>query len=138
MTMTLALGTSTPTSMTVVDTSASVSYTHLDVYKRQDLPLFQFGGQICIFGFELIFALLERKDDLDQFSAAHMPQFTDVYKRQRLSGVKGGRFAQACAPAQVFSIVLSDILGDPLDMIAQNVAEDDAEHLCRGASLRCV
>ena len=35
--------------------------------------------------------------------------------RKRLSGVKGGRFAQACAPAQVFSIVLSDILGDPLD-----------------------
>ncbi len=43
---------------------------------QMDLPLFQFGGQICIFGFELIFALLERKDDLDQFSAAHMPQFT--------------------------------------------------------------
>ncbi|MCD8123976.1 MAG: DUF4147 domain-containing protein, partial [Lachnospiraceae bacterium] len=38
--------------------------------------------------------------------------------RKRLSGVKGGRFAQACAPAKVFSIVLSDILGDPLDMIA--------------------
>ena len=38
--------------------------------------------------------------------------------RKRLSGVKGGRFAQLCAPAQVFSIVLSDILGDPLDMIA--------------------
>ena len=40
--------------------------------------------------------------------------------RKRLSGVKGGRFAQACAPAQVFSIVLSDILGDPLDMIARH------------------
>ena len=38
--------------------------------------------------------------------------------RKRLSGVKGGRFAEACAPAHVFSIVLSDILGDPLDMIA--------------------
>ena len=38
--------------------------------------------------------------------------------RKRLSGVKGGRFALACAPAQVYSIVLSDILGDPLDMIA--------------------
>ena len=38
--------------------------------------------------------------------------------RKRLSAVKGGRFAELCAPAQVFSIVLSDILGDPLDMIA--------------------
>ena len=38
--------------------------------------------------------------------------------RKRLSNVKGGRFAQYCAPAQVYAIVLSDILGDPLDMIA--------------------
>ena len=46
--------------------------------------------------------------------------------RKRLSGVKGGRFAQACAPAQVFSIVLSDILGDPLDMIASGPAYPDS------------
>ncbi len=45
--------------------------------------------------------------------------------RKRLSGVKGGRFAQACAPAQVFSVVLSDILGDPLDMIASGPATPD-------------
>ncbi|MCD8077488.1 MAG: glycerate kinase [Lachnospiraceae bacterium] len=45
--------------------------------------------------------------------------------RKRLSGVKGGRFAQACAPAKVFSIVLSDILGDPLDMIASGPACPD-------------
>ena len=46
--------------------------------------------------------------------------------RKRLSAVKGGRFAQVCAPAQVFSIVLSDILGDPLDMIASGPAYPDA------------
>ena len=46
--------------------------------------------------------------------------------RKRLSGVKGGRFAKLCAPAQVFSIVLSDILGDPLDMIASGPAVPDA------------
>ena len=46
--------------------------------------------------------------------------------RKRLSGVKGGRFAQRCAPAQVFSIVLSDILGDPLDMIASGPAYPDS------------
>ena len=45
--------------------------------------------------------------------------------RKRLSGVKGGRFAQACAPARVFSIVLSDVLGDPLDMIASGPAVPD-------------
>ena len=46
--------------------------------------------------------------------------------RKRLSAVKGGRFAQACAPAKVFSIVLSDILGDPLDMIASGPAVPDS------------
>ncbi len=46
--------------------------------------------------------------------------------RKRLSEVKGGRFAQACAPARVFSIVLSDIIGDPLDMIASGPAYPDS------------
>lgn len=45
--------------------------------------------------------------------------------RKRISAVKGGRFAQLCAPAQVFSIVLSDIVGDPLDMIASGPAYPD-------------
>ncbi|MBQ4158375.1 MAG: glycerate kinase [Clostridia bacterium] len=46
--------------------------------------------------------------------------------RKRLSMVKGGRFAEICAPAKVFSVVLSDILGDPLDMIASGPAYPDA------------
>lgn len=46
--------------------------------------------------------------------------------RKRFSKVKGGRFAQHCAPAKVFSIVLSDIIGDPLDMIASGPAYPDS------------
>ena len=46
--------------------------------------------------------------------------------RKRLSAVKGGKFALACAPAKVFSIVLSDVLGDPLDMIASGPAYPDS------------
>lgn len=46
--------------------------------------------------------------------------------RKRFSRVKGGRFAQHCAPARVFSIVLSDIIGDPLDMIASGPAYPDS------------
>ncbi|MBO5095174.1 MAG: glycerate kinase [Lachnospiraceae bacterium] len=46
--------------------------------------------------------------------------------RKRLSAVKGGRFALACEPAGVYSIVLSDILGDPLDMIASGPAYPDS------------
>lgn len=46
--------------------------------------------------------------------------------RKRLSAVKGGRFGAACVPAHVLSIVLSDILGDPLDMIASGPACADS------------
>ena len=46
--------------------------------------------------------------------------------RKRLSAVKGGRFAQCCAPAQVYAVVLSDVLGDPLDMIASGPACPDS------------
>ena len=46
--------------------------------------------------------------------------------RKRLSAVKGGRFAQWCSPAHVEVIVLSDILGDPLDMIASGPAAPDS------------
>ena len=38
--------------------------------------------------------------------------------RKRLSSVKGGRFAEHCAPAQVRSLILSDVLGDQMDSIA--------------------
>ena len=46
--------------------------------------------------------------------------------RKRFSAVKGGRFAQLCQPAQVFTIVLSDVLGDRLDMIASGPAYPDS------------
>lgn len=46
--------------------------------------------------------------------------------RKRLSAVKGGRFALRCAPAHVYTVVLSDIIGDPLDMIASGPAYPDA------------
>lgn len=46
--------------------------------------------------------------------------------RKRLSAVKGGKFAKLCEPAKIYSIVLSDILGDPLDMIASGPAYPDS------------
>ena len=42
--------------------------------------------------------------------------------RKRLSLVKGGRFGAACAPAHVLSVILSDVVGDRLDMIASGPA----------------
>ena len=45
--------------------------------------------------------------------------------RKRLSSVKAGRFAQICSPAKVFTVVLSDVLGDRLDSIASGPAAPD-------------
>ena len=46
--------------------------------------------------------------------------------RKRLSAVKGGKFAAHCAPAKMEAIVLSDILGDPLDSIASGPVSPDS------------
>ena len=45
--------------------------------------------------------------------------------RKRLSKVKAGRFAQIASPASVFSVVLSDVVGDRLDSIASGPAAPD-------------
>lgn len=57
--------------------------------------------------------------------------------RKRLSGVKGGRFAAHCAPAQVYTIVLSDIIGDPLDMIASGPAYPDSSTCAQALHIVC-
>lgn len=46
--------------------------------------------------------------------------------RKHLSAVKGGRFALHCAPAHVFAVVLSDVLGDSLETIASGPACPDS------------
>lgn len=45
--------------------------------------------------------------------------------RKRFSAVKAGRFAQIAAPARIYSIILSDVIGDRLDMIASGPAAPD-------------
>ena len=68
-------------------------------------------------------------EELAEITKALLASGADIVEmntvRKRLSAVKGGRFAQLCAPAKVFAVVLSDILGDPLDMIASGPACPD-------------
>ena len=46
--------------------------------------------------------------------------------RKRLSMVKGGRLARAASKAQViFSLIISDVIGDPLDIIASGPTVED-------------
>jgi hydroxypyruvate reductase len=45
--------------------------------------------------------------------------------RKHLSKVKGGQLAKAASPARVVSLILSDVIGDPLDVIASGPTAPD-------------
>ena len=83
------------------------------------------GGGSALFELPLI-----PGEELQDITAQLLASGADIVEmntlRKRLSRVKGGRFALACAPARVFSVVLSDIIGDPLDMIASGPACPDS------------
>lgn len=110
------------------ENSFKATQTALDLVQktsREDTVLFLLsGGGSALFEKPLISGR-ELQDITSQLLAcgADIVEMNTI--RKRLSAVKGGRFAQACAPARVYSIVLSDILGDPLDMIASGPAAPD-------------
>jgi glycerate-2-kinase len=45
--------------------------------------------------------------------------------RKHLSGVKGGLLSKAAYPAQLVSLIISDVIGDPLDVIASGPTNPD-------------
>lgn len=83
------------------------------------------GGGSALFESPLVSA-----DELQGITGQLLACGADIVEintvRKRLSAVKGGRFALHCAPAHVFSIILSDIVGDPVDMIASGPACPDS------------
>ena len=93
---------------------------------ESDLVLFLLsGGGSALFERPLIAP--EELADITRQLLACGADITEINTlRKRFSAVKGGKFARLCAPAQVFSVVLSDILGDPLDAIASGPAYPDS------------
>ena len=94
--------------------------------KQSDTVLFLLsGGGSALFEKPLIPAG-ELQDITNQLlaSGADIVRINTI--RKRLSAVKGGKFARWCAPARIEAVVLSDILGDPLDMIASGPAAPDS------------
>ncbi len=83
------------------------------------------GGGSALFEKPLI-----PKEDLTALTDELLASGADIVEmntiRKRFSSVKGGKFARLCEPASVYSIVLSDIIGDPLDMIASGPAYPDS------------
>ena len=93
--------------------------------KKEDTVLFLLsGGGSALF--ESPYVPIEELQNITEqllHSGADIVEMNTL--RKRLSRVKGGRFAKWCEPAQIKAIVLSDILGDPLDMIASGPATAD-------------
>ncbi len=92
---------------------------------EQDTVLFLLsGGGSALFELPLISG--EELQDITKQLLACGAEIGEINCiRKRLSGVKGGKFALACMPAKVYSIVLSDVLGDRLDVIASGPACPD-------------
>jgi len=70
--------------------------------------------------------LLEDKIALTQrlsAAGANIRQLNMV--RKHLSRIKGGRLAVACAAGRLVSLILSDVIGDPLDLIASGPTVPD-------------
>ena len=92
---------------------------------EEDTVLFLLSGG----GSALFEKPLAEEGELQDITSQLLASGADIVEmntiRKRLSAVKGGRFARWCAPAHVEAIVLSDILGDPLDMIASGPAAPD-------------
>lgn len=114
----------------------------VDDLEPRDTVLFLLsGGGSALFEKPLIPA-----DELQDVTSQLLACGADIVEintiRKRLSGVKGGRFAQLCAPAQVEAVILSDILGDPLDMIASgpvcpdSATDQDAKVIVRKYGLK--
>jgi hydroxypyruvate reductase len=66
---------------------------------------------------------LQSTTDLLLRSGASIGELNAV--RKHLSAVKGGGLARAAAPATVLALVLSDVVGSPLDVIASGPAAPD-------------
>lgn len=105
-----------------------------DLTEKDTVLFLLSGGGSALFESPLISG-----EELQDITAQLLASGADIVEmntiRKRLSRVKGGKFAQHCAPAQVYCVVLSDILGDPLDMIASGPACPDTSTAQQAVSI---
>lgn len=94
--------------------------------RRDDTVLFLLsGGGSALFEKPLI-----PLEELQELTGQLLACGADIVEintiRKRLSAVKGGKFAAHCAPARIEAVILSDVLGDPLDSIASGPVSPDS------------
>lgn len=93
---------------------------------EKDRVLFLVSGG----GSALFEAPLLPMEELEDITRQLLASGADIQRintiRKRLSAVKGGKFGALCAPAQVYAILLSDVIGDAPDVIASGPAYPDS------------
>ena len=96
--------------------------------RQDDVVLFLVsGGGSALFELPVEDVTLEdikNVTDMLLKSGANIVEINTV--RKHLSRVKGGNFAKLVEPAKIYSLVLSDVLGDRLDSIASGPAYPDS------------
>ena len=112
-----------PDEQSVIGTQAALDLTR-DLQTSDTVLFLLSGGGSALFEKPLL-PLAELQSITNQMLAAGCNIVEINTVRKRLSAVKGGKFAAWCAPAKVLSIALSDVLGDPLDMIASGPTVPD-------------
>ena len=93
--------------------------------EKDDKVLFLLsGGASSLFESPLI-----ELNELQKINDQMLKKGLSIYEintiRKKLSAVKGGRLADLCYPAEVYGIILSDVLGDKLDIIGSGPTVKD-------------
>jgi hydroxypyruvate reductase len=84
------------------------------------------GGASALLPDPLEGLLLEDKLAVTRFLSAAGAPIEDLNTvRKQLSRIKGGKLAQACRAGRLVTLVISDVLGDPLDTIGSGPTVDD-------------
>jgi len=84
------------------------------------------GGGSALMPAPLDGITLQDKLDVTRFLSAAGADITELNTvRKHLSSVKGGGLLRACRAGELVTLVLSDVLGDPLDLIASGPTVPD-------------
>jgi glycerate 2-kinase len=99
----------------------------LDEVTERDLVLAVLSGGgsalLTLPASDLTLADLQETTDLLLRSGATIVELNAV--RKHLSSIKGGGLARSASPAQLIGLILSDVVGDPLDVIASGPTAPD-------------